>query len=125
MKDIQGKPDIKLFVDSFYNKVQKNSVLSPYFNEVVKVDWPHHLPKMYSFWETILLDKGDYKGNPIIKHQHVDQLKEINKESFETWLGLFHETIDELFEGPKAQLAKTRALSIATMIEIKLIQARG
>ncbi len=39
---------------------------------------------------------------------------------FETWLSLFTTTVDNLYRGEKASLMKTRALSIATVIRIKL-----
>jgi len=36
---------------------------------------------------------------------------------------LFMQTIDELFEGDKALLAKQRALSIATVMKIKILNS--
>jgi len=35
---------------------------------------------------------------------------------------LFNQTIDELFEGEKAEQAKQRALSIATVMQINIAQ---
>ena len=37
------------------------------------------------------------------------------------WLQLFTSTVDELFEGEKAELAKQRAMSIATVMQLKLL----
>jgi hemoglobin len=36
----------------------------------------------------------------------------------------FNNTVDELFEGEKAFIAKERAQSIATVMQIKLVQIR-
>lgn len=44
----------------------------------------------------------------------------VTKKHFERWLGLFHTTIDELFEGEKAGEAKWRASKMAEMFQIKI-----
>ena len=46
----------------------------------------------------------------------------LNKEHFLCWLALFNSTVEELFSGTKAELAKTRALSISTVMQIKIRQ---
>ena len=44
----------------------------------------------------------------------------IKDHHFNRWLGLFNATVDEYFEGAKAKGAKDRALSIATIIKMKI-----
>ena len=44
----------------------------------------------------------------------------LTKELFTDWLLLFHQTVDEYFEGPKATLAKTRATLISLGIQGKM-----
>jgi hemoglobin len=39
---------------------------------------------------------------------------------FEKWLELFHETVDELFAGEKAEEAKWRGNRMAEMFELKI-----
>jgi len=41
-------------------------------------------------------------------------------EHFERWRELFLETIAEQFEGEKAELARQRAQSISTIIQLKI-----
>ena len=55
---------------------------------------------------------------------HIDlhQKSPLQAQHFETWLRYFNETVDELFEGEIAFHAKERALSIATVMKIKLMQ---
>ena len=65
MKDLATREDIELQVNSFYNKVVKDDVIGFFFKDVVKVDFEQHLPKMYSFWESILFGQMTYKGNPM------------------------------------------------------------
>lgn len=117
-KEIISKDDVKLLVDKFYEKVNNHALLSKVFNQVAKVDWPEHLPKMYAFWSGILLNTSEYRGQPFDKHaKHAEH---ISAEHFQEWLKLFHETIDEHFVGEKAKLAKTRADSIAAIFQYKL-----
>ena len=61
LHDIQTKDDIQKLVDSFYEKVNRDELLSPIFNEIAKVNWAEHLPIMYDFWNTnITGEKGLY-----------------------------------------------------------------
>lgn len=107
--DIQSASDIKILVDVFYGKVNEDELLSPIFNEIARVDWDSHLPALYSFWETLLLGAGTYKGAPFPMHAALP----LEQRHFERWLNLFLATVDEHFTGLKADEAKGRALSIA------------
>lgn len=114
--DIRGPADIKALVDGFYGKVQVDALLSPVFNDVAKVDWAHHLPTMYRFWEMILFRSGGYQGSPMAKHIPLP----IDRDHFQRWLALFTATVDELFAGPKADEAKNAAASIAHAFQTRL-----
>ncbi len=118
MKDIENIDDIKKMVNTFYDKVNKDVLLSPVFNDVAKVDWPHHLPTMYNFWEMLLLDGDNYRGNPFQKHIPLP----VSPAHFQNWIKLFIQTVDELFTGNKAEMAKTKARTIAQIFEIRLKQ---
>lgn len=123
MKDITDFEDIKLLVDSFYQKVLSDAVIGYIFTDVVQLNWEHHIPVMYNFWETTLLGRVSYKGNPMQVHKGLNIKEKLTSEHFNQWLRLFNETVDEHFQGEKSDLAKQRALSIATMIQIKISQA--
>ena len=45
---------------------------------------------------------------------------QLTDEDFKRWLTLFNQTVDDLFAGEKASGAKDRALSIATIIKLKI-----
>ena len=112
--DIAHSADIRALIDRFYDHVKKDEVIGFIFNDIAQVDWPKHLPVMYAFWEFLLLDKPDaYRGNPIQKHLDLHQKIPLQAEHFDRWLSLFQSTVDELFEGPKADDAKFRAYSIS------------
>lgn len=103
--DIATEDDIKLLVDSFYQKVNADTLLSPVFNDVARVDWEEHLPTMYTFWSSLLFRSGKYRGYPWPKHAVLP----VNAAHFSRWLTLFKETVDEYFAGAKAVEAKNLA----------------
>lgn len=119
-RDISNRADIQQLVDTFYNKVRGDEVIGYLFNEVAKVNWAQHLPRMYDFWENIIFQTGSFKGNPMAAHVQLHHKSPLSKEHFARWQQLFLTTVDELFEGEKAELTKQRAMSIATMMQIKV-----
>lgn len=118
--DIQDRLDVQKLVHTFYSKVNTDAILEPYFNEIVKVNWDDHLPKMVNFWENILFGIGNYSGNPMKVHQNIHSRKVMDHTAFMRWLDLFHRTVNEHFEGENAERIKQRAQSIATLMEIKV-----
>ena len=119
-QDITTIDDIKLLVNTFYSRVRNNSLIGPIFDEKIADRWPVHLEKMYRFWQTILLDEHTYYGAPFPPHAELP----VEATHFDTWLTLFHATIDELFEGEKAAEAKWRADKMALMFQHKIAYYR-
>jgi hemoglobin len=115
-REIRTEEDIKLLVDTFYGKVNQDELLSPVFNGQAKVDWEEHLPKMYKFWGTQLIGTANYFGRPFPPHAELH----IGRDHFERWLQLFTETVDELFTGMSAQMARQKARNIAAVFQYKL-----
>lgn len=115
-KPIDTREDIQLMVDSFYAKVRKDSLIGPIFDDVAKVDWAEHLPKLYNFWSDLLLGEDTYRGRPFPPHMKLN----LKPGHFERWLRLFTETVDEHFLGLRAEEAKARALRIARNFMINL-----
>jgi len=118
--DIANKNDIEILINAFYEKVKKDALLSGYFEDT---NWEKHLPIMYDFWENVLFFSGKYNGDPMNVHRHLNNLIELKAEHFRRWNYLFNLTIDELFEGENAERAKQRALSIATVMQVKLSES--
>ena len=119
-QDITNRNDVIQLVDTFYNKVKVNEKLGYIFNDVAKVNWEHHLPKMYSFWGGILLGEQSFTGNPIEKHIALSKTTSLTSIEFTEWLLLFTNTVDELFRGEVANEAKLRAGNIARLILHKI-----
>jgi len=53
-------------------------------------------------------------------HQNLNHKKEFEKVHFKTWLAIFNKTVDLYYKGDNANFIKTRALSIATVMQIKM-----
>jgi hemoglobin len=120
-KDLLTKDDIVLLINTFYEKVKVSNIIGYIFTDVVKVHWEKHLPIMHNFWENTLFYTGTYEGNPMELHKHLHNILPLTKAHFTEWTTLFINTVDELFEGKNAALAKQRAISIATIMQIKIL----
>jgi hemoglobin len=119
--DIRTREDIEKLMVNFYEKVKHDPVIGFFFNEVVKMDWLHHIPVIVDFWETILLDNHVYAKNAMEVHYALNRKSPIGKEHFDRWLELFSGTVNEMHQGPTAELAKTRARSIASLMQFKML----
>ena len=115
-REILTLEDIKNLVNTFYDKVRKDELIGPIFNERIQDRWPHHLEKMYTFWQTVLLGEHTYYGSPFPPHAQLP----VEAHHFERWLELFYATIDDLFTGEKATEAKWRAGKMAEMFQYKV-----
>lgn len=122
-RDIETFEDVQWLVRSFYNKVLEDKMLGHFFSYVKQHHWDKHLAALDTFWNNVLFYLGDYHGNPLQVHTLLHHFSKLNDKDFDRWLQLFTQTVDELFEGEKAELAKQRALSIATMMRIKILYA--
>lgn len=119
-KDIENMDDIKLLVNSFYEKIKQDDVLGHIFNDLMNVNWDKHLPKMYDFWDNIVFQTGNYKGRPFPPHMDVNEKETLTYKHFNRWLELFFVTVDELFEGVKANEIKFKASNIKEVWEHKM-----
>ncbi|HWS59838.1 MAG TPA: group III truncated hemoglobin [Flavobacterium sp.] len=120
MKDIQTRDDLYLIVSSFYDKLLADNQINFIFTEVAKIDLEPHLWELVDFWEQMLFDKGDYRKNVLQLHLDLNQKIKLTAIHFEIWLRYFESSINENFEGQTAENMKTRALSIATVMKIKM-----
>ena len=124
--DKQEKPDIdkrsaiEQVVSSFYQVAMKDPLIGHFFTEVVALDLETHLPRICDFWESTLFYKNGYDGNPVRIHQNLHAQSPLEGKHFDRWITLFNAAIDQHYQGEKAELMKTRALSIRTVMEIKL-----
>ena len=119
-RDIENRADLEILLEIFYKKVFNDDLISHFFTEVVPLNLETHIPVIADFWESVLLDGRGYRKNVMEIHLNISEKSKINKEHLDRWVKIFSETVDDLFEGAKASLAKQRAASIATMMNIKI-----
>ena len=73
-----------------------------------------------SFWATILLGARSYGGGAFRPHVELNMKVPLTRGHFDRWLFLWTQSVDELFEGPKAELAKAHAIRVAAAFESRL-----
>ncbi len=120
MRDIQTREDLHLLMSEFYLKLLADSKISFIFIKIAKIDLAPHLQELADFWEQILFDHGSYQKNVLQIHSDLNQKTKLSEEHFTIWLNYLNTTIDENFAGQIAENMKTRALSIATVMKIKM-----
>jgi len=124
-QDITNREDIDHLMHAFYSKLLEDSSISYIFNDVAKINIETHIPVIADFWESILFNRNVYHNNPMKIHMELHNKTPLLKHHFEVWLNYFNSTVDELFEGAIAAKAKERALSVATVMQIKISQQRS
>src|SRR4030095_3805526 len=121
-KDISNREDLLKRLTHFYNKLLADKSISYLFTDIARIDLPHHLDILVNFWDSVLFQNDVYRKNAMQPHLILHQQSPLQKHHFQTWLTYFNESVDELFEGEIAFRAKERALSIATVMQIKISQ---
>jgi len=122
LKDITTREDIEYLMRAFYKKALEDPKIGLFFTKIAQINLEDHIPHISDFWEQQLFYTGNYKKNVLQIHQNLHQQKIMEKIHFDTWLELFTTTVDHNYRGIKAELMKTRALSIATVIQLKTNQ---
>jgi hemoglobin len=83
------------------------------------------LPILVIFWSQAILGTGGYTNNLTQIHLDVNAKSYLSPELFKIWLHHFYAAVDENFKGQKAEQIKTQALSIGTIMQIKIAQQEG
>lgn len=87
--------DIVRLVHDFYAAVRANARLGPLFEARLAGKWDDHLERMNMFWRSVLLQSGEYGGQPVVKHNGLPDLRE---DDFTIWIGLFENTVADIFD---------------------------
>jgi len=105
---------IEQMVGRFYRRIRDNDRLGPIFDHVIGENWNPHLHKMESFWESITMMTGRYKGKPMVAHM---KLKGVTPDDFKLWLELFRETAHETCPPDIAAVFIAKAENIARSLQ--------
>ena len=115
--DIEFRADIERLLDEFYKIAIHDPKIGHHFDEL---NLEQHLPIIADFWQKVLFGDPVYFNNPLAIHQKLHQRSPLESEHFDRWVGIFRETVDNLFAGPMAEAAKTRARMIAGNLDQRL-----
>jgi hemoglobin len=113
--DALTEAQIALLVDRFYDRVQRDPMLGPVFNAAVH-GWDEHKRTLVSFWSSVALRAGTYRGNPMAAHRpHA-----IRAEHFDRWLALWRDTAETLLPPRHAELLHGHAIRIGRSLRYGL-----
>src|SRR4051794_41337397 len=113
MADIETRGDVERLVRAFYGRALTDPIIGWIFTDIAKLDVEAHVPQIASFWETILLGAQTYRGGAFRPHAALHLRVRLREGHFDRWLVLWRETVDELFAGERAELAKAHAERVA------------
>lgn len=113
LHDIQDRADCERLVRAFYGRALYDPIIGFIFTDVAQLDLEEHVPKITSFWETVLLGARTYTGGAFHPHATLHGKVPLRSGHFQRWLALWHETVDAEFDGPVAAQAKTHADRVA------------
>jgi hemoglobin len=120
VRDIESRADCERLVRAFYGRALEDPIIGWIFVDVAKLDLEEHVPAIASFWETILLGAQSYSGGAFRPHAVLHAQVGLRAGHFERWLSLWRTTVDELFAGERAELAKAHALRVAQAFHRRL-----
>jgi len=119
-RDIETRADCERLVRAFYGKALDDPLIGFIFVDVARLDLDEHVPRITSFWETVLLGARSYGGGAFGPHAHLHARVRLARAHFDRWLQLWSGTVDELFAGERADLAKAHALRVAQAFHARL-----
>lgn len=119
-RDIETRTDCERLVRAFYGRVLEDPIIGWIFVDVAHLDVEAHVPQIASFWETILLGARSYAGGAFAPHAALHMKVRLRAGHFERWLALWRATVDDLFAGERAELAKSHALRVAEAFHRRL-----
>jgi hemoglobin len=120
LRDIEDRADCERLVRAFYGRVLGDPIIGWIFVDIAKLDVEAHVPQIASFWETILLGARSYSGGAFRPHAALDARVRLRAGHFERWLALWSTTVDDLFAGERAELAKVHAQRVAQAFQARL-----
>lgn len=120
MNDIKTQDDLYLLVNEFYKKLLKDDDINFIFTDVVKIKIEEHLPVLVIFWSQVILGTSGYINNLTQIHLDIDLKYHLSPEIFKIQLNHFNKTVDQNFRGDNSEKIKTQALSLATIMQIKI-----
>lgn len=113
VRDLRDE-DLHDILTAFYDTVEKDALLAPYF---APVDMREHMPRIAAFWSTILFHTGRYSGNAFRPHM---EMRGLTAAHFARWVATLEATVDARVAGPMAEQMKELGHRIAYSMQLRL-----
>ena len=120
--DVVTEEQIGRLIPAFYDRVRRDEQLGPIFDRAID-DWPLHLNKLQSFWSSVMLGSGRYKGQPMVAHLRHESA--MSPENFDRWLTLWRKTTNDLLDEDGAHALQEKAERIAESLMLGVQFQRG
>lgn len=108
---------IAVLIPRFYDRVRADALIGPVFAGAID-NWPRHLEKLMTFWSSVMLTSGRYKGNPM--SAHMKHLASITPLMFDRWLALWADVTAELLPSGIAKSLQAKAERIVQSLKLAL-----
>ena len=112
LPDLRTEGDIKTLVDTAFGKATNDELLAPLCRAVAQVHWPRHLTSLYDYWSSALLGTTRYQEGQLVPLHSA--LPERGPHQ-QRWADLFKNALEEKFAGSKAEEAKHKATTLASI----------
>ena len=110
-----AEDNIRELVYAFYDRVRADKLIGPVFEQKLAGRWDEHLPKMCTFWGSLVLGAKQYRGN--VQQAHMP-LEGLEPRHFSRWLYLFLDTVESRYEPAAAVRFMEPALRIAQSLQL-------
>ena len=87
--DLETRADVERLVRAFYGRALEDPIIGFIFTDVAKLDLEAHVPRITSFWETILLGERTYGGGAFAPHARLHMQVGLRRGHFVQWLNLW------------------------------------
>ncbi len=118
--DIRTDADCEALVRGFYGRALRDPVIGFLFTDIAQLDLEAHITRITRFWATVLLGARSYGGGAFRPHLQLHTKAPLRRGHFERWLALWNATVDEMFSGVRAELAKAHADRVANAFVARL-----
>jgi hemoglobin len=112
-RDLRAE-DLHETLVAFYARVETDPLLAPYFE---RIDMIAHMPRIESFWATLLFHTSSYSGSAFQPHLAMPGL---TCRHFERWVATLEATLSARFVGPRTEQMKALAHRIAYSMQVRL-----
>lgn len=106
--------DLHPLLLTFYDTLSRDELLASYFE---RLDMREHMPRITTFWSTLLFHTRSYSGSAFRPHL---LMRGLTPAHFARWVATLEAAVDAQFAGPAASTMKELAHRIAFSMQMRL-----